>query len=323
MKSTVVKSAARVLAGFLILAAAVAKAQQLRAIRLDAPGFTVSDLEKSVDFYERVLHLRKVADQRAGSQRVLRMQLGDEQILLTQYATRGHPFPADSHANDQWFQHIAIVVSDMQKAYAELRRNHVRHASSAPQRLPDWNQNAAGIEAFYFRDPDGHYLELIHFPPGKGDPRWQQPSQKLFLGIDHTAVVVRDTDESLRFYRDLLGFRVAGESENYGSEQEHLNGVFGAHLRITSLRTESGPGIELLEYLFPSDGRPATDIQANDIAHWQTSVDVTESPAVTRKVLQALGGLTPASTRAGGGQHRELMVQDPDHHVLVLHSSAQ
>jgi hypothetical protein len=40
---------------------------------------------------------------------------------------------------------------------------------------------------------------------------------------------------------------IAGKSENYGTEQEHLNNVFGAHLRITALRGTGGPGIELLE----------------------------------------------------------------------------
>jgi catechol 2,3-dioxygenase-like lactoylglutathione lyase family enzyme len=69
----------------------------------------------------------------------------------------------------------------------------------------------------------------------------------MFLGIDHTAIVVGNTDASLSFYRDMLGLRVAGESENYGTEQEHLNNVFGAQLRITSLRAAAGPGIELLE----------------------------------------------------------------------------
>src|SRR6185312_9204229 len=79
---------------------------------------------------------------------------------------------------------------------------------------------------------------------------------KLFLGIDHTAIVVSDTDKSLAFYRDLLGLRVAGESENYGIEQEHLNQVFGARLNITALRAEQGPGIEFLEYITPAGGRP-------------------------------------------------------------------
>jgi hypothetical protein len=41
-----------------------------------------------------------------------------------------------------------------------------------------------------------------------------------------------------------LAFGKFGESENYGTEQEHLNQVFGAHLRITAMRAMSGPGIE-------------------------------------------------------------------------------
>src|SRR5437899_2265941 len=130
---------------------------------------------------------------------------------------------------------------------------------------------ASGIRAFYFKDHDGHPLEILQFPPDKGAEKWHRPSSKLFLGIDHTAIVVGDTETSLHFYRDLLGMRVAGESENYGIEQEHLNNVFGARLRITSLRAATGPGIELLEYLAPRDGRPfPTDEHANDIAHRHT-----------------------------------------------------
>jgi hypothetical protein len=34
------------------------------------------------------------------------------------------------------FQHIAIVVSDMDKAYELLRRAKVKHVSTAPQTLP-------------------------------------------------------------------------------------------------------------------------------------------------------------------------------------------
>src|SRR5437762_2244364 len=151
---------------------------------------------------------------------------------------------------------IAITVTDMDKAYARLRQAKVQHASSGPQRLPDWNKNAAGISAFYFKDPDEHPVEVLQFPPDKGAEKWHRPNGKLFLGIDHTAIVVWDTEASLKFYRDLLGMRGAGESENYGTEQEHLNNVFGAHLRITALRANSEPGIELLEYGAPRDGGP-------------------------------------------------------------------
>jgi hypothetical protein len=66
-----------------------------------------------------------------------------------------------------------------------------------------------------------------------------------------------------------LGLKVVGEGENYGTEQEHLNNVFGARLRITTVRAASGPGIEFLEYLTPRDGRPMmADVRANDLVHW-------------------------------------------------------
>ena len=256
----------------LVLAVPQVLAQQHSALvdGVDAIGITVSNMDRAVDFYSRVLTFEKVSDTEVAGEsyehlegvfglrlRVVRMRLGDEFMELTEYlAPKGRPIPVDSRSNDRWFQHIAIIVSDMDKAYARLRQNKVEHASSGPQRLPDWNKNAAGISAFYFKDPDGHPVEILQYPPDKGADKWHRPAGKLFLGIDHTAIVVWDTEASIKFYRDLLGMRVAGESENYGTEQEHLNNVFGAHLRITALRAASGPGIELLEYLAPRDGRP-------------------------------------------------------------------
>ncbi len=253
-------------------------------------GLTVANMDRAVAFYTGLLPFVKVADSEVSGRayelltgvfgarsRIVRLQLGTEEIELTEFlAPRGRPIPADLRSNDRAFQHIAIVVSDLTMAYDLLRTHGVEHASTGPQRLPDWNPNAGGIGAFYFRDPDRHFLEIIAFPRGKGQPRWQDAGGTLFLGIDHTAIVVDDTDASLRLYRDALGLEIAGESENYDVEQEHLNNVFGARLRITALRAARGPGIELLEYLAPRDGRPAPlDLQANDILHWETTL-VTE-----------------------------------------------
>src|SRR2546425_1186046 len=257
-------------------------------------AITVEDMDRSVDFYTRILTFEKISDAEVagddvehlfglfGSRvRIVTLKLGSESIELLQFlAPKGRPIPVDSRSNDVWFQHVAIVVRDMDRAYARLREHRVEHASSGPQRLPDWNKNAGGIKAFYFRDPDGHTLEILEFPPDKGSPRRHRSGGRLFLGIDHTAIVVGNTEASLLVYRDLLGLRIAGESENYGTEQEHLNNVFGARLRITSLRAPAGPGIEFLEYLAPSDGRPAPcDTQANDLASWQTRLVVKDVSA--------------------------------------------
>jgi hypothetical protein len=92
----------------------------------------------------------------------------------------------------------------MDRAYQHLHHHWVAQTSPNPQTLPAWNPVAGGIESFHFQDPDGHNLELIHFPVGKGDPKWQNPTESLFLGIDHTAIVVANTVISLAFYVDLL-----------------------------------------------------------------------------------------------------------------------
>lgn len=308
---------------------------------VDSVGFTVSDVDRSAEFFSKVLSFEKVSDVEVTGEdyerlqgvfglrmRVVRMRLGDEYIELTEYlAPRGKPIPVDSRSNDRWFQHIAIIVSDMDRAYQWLRKNKVEHASTGPQTLPDWNKNAGGIKAFYFKDPDGHSLEILQFPEGKGDEKWQrltkQDTSKLFLGIDHTAIVIGDTDTSLKFYRDTLGLRVAGESENYGIEQERLNNVFGARLRITALRADSGPGIEFLEYLAPSDGRRTPgDKKANDLIHWQTKLvtnDI-ESAAVRLRegkfnfISSGLIQFTEPVLRL----KRSFLVRDPDAHAIQL-----
>ena len=296
---------------------------------------TVSDMDRAVAFYSGVLTFEKVSDVELTGDpyehlegvlglrmRVVRMRLGGEFIELTEFlAPKGRPIPVPSRSNDRWFQHVAIIVSDMDKAYRRLRQFKVEHASSGPQRLPDWNPNAGGIWAFYFKDPDGHPLEVLQFPAGKGDAKWHQPTGEIFLGIDHTAIVVGDTEASLKFYRDLLGFRVAGESENYGTEQEHLNNVFGARLRITGLRAPSGFGIEFLEYLAPRDGLPMPpDEHANDLVHRETVV-VTPNAGEAAQRLRAAGanfissGVTELPQHESGF-HKGFLVRDPDGHVL-------
>jgi catechol 2,3-dioxygenase-like lactoylglutathione lyase family enzyme len=102
--------------------------------------------------------------------------------------------------------------------------------------------------------------------------------------------VVGDTAASLRYYRDVLGLQVAGESENFGPEQERLNNVLGARLRITTLRAAAGPGVELLEYLAPRDGRPApVDLKANDLAYWQIYFVVSDAEAAFSAARAARG----------------------------------
>jgi catechol 2,3-dioxygenase-like lactoylglutathione lyase family enzyme len=300
-------------------------------------AITVGDMDRSVDFYNRILTFEKISDTEVagddvehlfgvfGSRiRIVTLKLGSESIELLQFlAPKGRPIPVDSRSNDVWFQHIAIIVSDMDRAYAVLRQNKVEHASSGPQRLPDWNKNAGGIKAFYFKDPDEHPVEILQFPEGKGDSKWQRPNDRLFLGIDHTAIVVSDTDASLKFYCELLGLRIAGASENYGTEQEHLNNVFGAHLRITALRAPAGPGIELLEYLSPRDGRLfPVDERTNDLVHRETTLMTQDVDAAAFQLYAAKVKFVSSGVVANHMERldfsKAFLVRDPDGHAIEI-----
>lgn len=326
----------RLLLALLVCLVAASTAERTPIVTaVDSIGMTVSDLDRSIDFYTRVLNFEKVSEHETAGEaveretgvfgarlRTARLRLGDEFLELTEFlAPRGRHFPVASRGNDLWFQHIAIIVSDMNRAYRRLREFKVEHASTSPQRLPDWNANAGGIQAFYFRDPDGHFLEILSFPEGKGQSKWHTANGALFLGIDHTAIVVSDTEASLRFYRGLAGLTVTGESFNHGAEQEHLNNVFGARLRITALRAAAGPGVELLEYVAPRDGRPfPPDARSNDLLHWHTRFLSRGADEAAQRLQQGRSALISSGVITRGdaqaGYRKSVMARDPDGHAV-------
>jgi len=97
------------------------QAQFIRAIAL-----TVSDVDRSQRFYINALGFELVSDVTVQGQeysdlegvpkthiRIVTLRLGDERIQLMQYFLEEKPIPPDSRSNDLWFQHLAIVVSDL------------------------------------------------------------------------------------------------------------------------------------------------------------------------------------------------------------------
>ena len=270
-------------------------------IAVASVGIIVSEMERSLHFYATVLACQKISDITVtGNEfdrlygldnvrlRLVKLKLGDEIIELIEFLSpKGRPIPTDSQSHDRWFQHIAIVVRDMEQAYQHLRQHWVTQTSPNPQTLPEWNPVAEGIQSFYFKDIDGHNLELIHFPSDKDDPKWQRSNDLLFLGIDHTAIVVANTAASIAFYCDRLGMKLQQQSQNFGLEQERLSGISRVQVQISSLKAPTGLGIELLEYQLPNHGRqiPA-DTQANDLWCWQIMITIEDAIAKQQPIIQ-------------------------------------
>ena len=111
----------------LLVTCSLARAQAEALVRI---GMTVEDADRSADFYTSVLEFKRVSDVEVAGEsyekllgvfglraRIVTLRLGDETIELTEYLTpRGRVVPRDSRSNDRWFQHIAIVTSDIDRA---------------------------------------------------------------------------------------------------------------------------------------------------------------------------------------------------------------
>src|ERR1041385_6737556 len=120
----------RVLVFLSLLTLAVSVTAAVREV--GAIGLTVNDLGRELNFFTNTLPFELVSISDAGGEeqehllalknvklRIATLKLGDERIMLTKHLSqKGRPIPQDSRSFDRWFQHIAIVVSDMDKAYA-------------------------------------------------------------------------------------------------------------------------------------------------------------------------------------------------------------
>lgn len=150
------------------------------------------------------------------------------------------------------------------------------------------------MTAFKFQDPDGHPLELLEFPERTIPAHWAaRAARGIFLGIDHSAISVRDTAVSIAFYQSL-GFTVTTQTFNHGAEQASLDGMPNPLVEVTALSLAAPtPHLELLCYRSEAPP-PRRVLFGNDTA-------------ATRIALAGAGTDTAAQ-----------LVVDPDGHRLLL-----
>jgi catechol 2,3-dioxygenase-like lactoylglutathione lyase family enzyme len=303
-----------------------------RVTRLLRVGLTVANLAAAERFYREAFGFSRVAGCTIGDPawrrlmgagvaavRTVVMRLGAQELELTAFDPPGRGYPRGRSADDPWFQHVAIVVSDMAAAWAHLRSVPIIPVTrGGPQHLPP---NTGAVTAVKFRDPEGHPLELIAFPPGVGDPAWQRPSGgAVFLGIDHSAIVVRDVARSARFYTERLGFAEMSHSINHGVAQRRLDATGDERVEVVALRPAAGatPHVELLGYRPPADGGIGTGASVRDIAATRLVLEVEQLSAVVA-ALQAAGiAPEPPGTVVLNDAGRGALVRDPDGHFLLL-----
>lgn len=290
-------------------------------------GRNTPDLDRAVAFYRNALgfgvtdanaaapawtHLPGVCDPPS---RCARLSLGRQQIELTEFPD-ATPYPRDSTSCDLWFQHCAIVVSDMDAAYRQL----IAHGASpitqgGPQLLPP---STGSVTAFKFRDPDGHPLELIQFPVGTGNPAWQTAhSNGATSGIDHSAISVGDVARSIRYY-ERLGLHVVARGVNRGPEQRLLDDLAGVEVDVIALQADtSTPHVELLGYRQPR-GRVAARTAITAVAADRLAFSMRDLHAAADKLRRLDVNVIAGDASEVARSSEAAVLRDPDGHWIVL-----
>ncbi len=188
-------------------------------LHLGPAHLTVTDLDRSLEFYERALGLA-VRARDAGSATLTAGGDTDLLVLVADPAAR----PAGRHAG---LYHVALL----HPSRLELARAAARLAET---RTRIYGASDHGIsEAIYLPDPDGNEIELAADRPREvwpdlSNPGWDGGPKPLDLDglldlvsaepvspaadpgvvVGHLHLHVGDVERGLEFYRDALGFDV-------------------------------------------------------------------------------------------------------------------
>ncbi len=271
------------------------------ATRLGAVHLTVTDLERSLVFYERVLGLR--VHRRDDAEAVLGTGGQDALVLREERGAR----PAGRHAG---LYHVALRFDTR----AELARVGVRIAmTQAPiQGASDHGTH----EAIYLADPDGNGLELAW---DRDRSVWPSYEEQLSEGVQpldvqdllgvvageqpaataegvtvgHVHLHVGDTAAATRFYRDGLGFDVMAD---LGTAVFVSAGGYHHHVGFNVWR---GQGI------------PAHPDGTVGLRHWTLVLPAAGDLAAVGERLQAIGAVV--EPRAEG-----LLARDPSGIAVVI-----
>lgn len=125
---------------------------------LEHINMNVSDLERSIDFYCRLLDMR-VRWRSAPDAPRDGVHIGDEQSYLALFQADGPgPSHPNGHTDPVGVNHFGFVVDDLD----EVKRRLVE-LGTPPYSEADYEPG----RRVYFRDPDGFDVELVSYAPGE------------------------------------------------------------------------------------------------------------------------------------------------------------
>jgi predicted enzyme related to lactoylglutathione lyase len=224
--------------------------------------------------------------------------------------------PAHPRFQDPGAGNLAILVKDIDVVAARLKKAgaHVLTLAGGPVDIqgPDGTK----IEkAFFVQDPDGFIVEVTQLTPL---PSYAANTTGNVFGAS-VEITVADTDQTMKFYRDVLGFQLrANESFNANKLMADTAGVSGAAFRQSSGQIP-GTAVRITFIEFKGIDRKPLQTRVQDPGTAILQLRVRDVDAAVR-TLKA-GGATVVS--AGGepvtlGTRRLAIVRDLNNLFLEL-----
>ncbi|HXY12925.1 MAG TPA: VOC family protein [Terriglobales bacterium] len=134
---------------FLVTCAAAQSAPQAAPAEFDHVTRNVRDLQKSAEFYDKVMQLNRMPDPFKDGQHVWYRVGAHEQLHLVGGATAVPPQPTELH--------VAFRVSSLADFMAHLDRMNVKYGGIRGGKVTD---RPDGVRQIYFQDPDGYWIEV-------------------------------------------------------------------------------------------------------------------------------------------------------------------
>lgn len=140
----------------------------------------------------------------------------------------------------------------------------------------------------------------------------------MITGFNHTSFTVADIDKSVKFWRDMLGFKAASVSPREGRWQEEVTGISGASLMVAHLYGH-GHHIEFIQYLAGAIAGPPLQPALCAAAHVCLETNNIEQTwdALLKAGATAQGSIAIVSSGAVGGA-KAGYIRDPNGIIIEL-----
>ena len=130
----------------------------------------------------------------------------------------------------------------------------------------------------------------------------------------HTGFIVRDIEQSVRFYTGVLGMRMARRMEREGEFIEQVLDFPNAHIKGGFVDMGEGHQLELIQYITPTSGPGGgnrNDLGASHLAFYVEDIDRFYAQT-SDKGLSYLNPPAAAVDDAGRVTRKVCYAQDPD-----------